>query len=644
MSATSAIYVTALETITRWADLLVPKNQQKKWVPALSKVTIYWYFTSSKPTQQKLIQSLLSMKSKELIALLRQIGQDFGAEAMFAAHKISCLLATPLYTDEIFPHINTMLVDLEYTPLKFPQLSLKQRVFGSAVIDRILGISSQSPQFVWEKDSHTKGPLALLLIGTNLSQLERVCFSTLMLDALAQLHVKRLMEQQGFAPEKIYINHRFELVAPESRATQLKLLHSPERNLNSIHHMTADVWAFARFLFPVLTGKSINTPLKDMGSLIPPEVLAPLKRSLAIQPENRFYSGRELRVVLAMPFTQWIERLTYENGIEEEQEDHSLPYEELEALREYELKQKIKKRRINESKLQNNIEKKMMKKQQVWVLFFALIGLLLYIVYQQQLNAYEKEIQKVIDEKIQLAHMLYEQDQAYQNSIPKILQATEFHWRFIADYTPNEKFKGVHKAIPPLLVSESEVTEGQYKLCVKAGKCSKRSSKHDCQIPSDLDRNLPVTCITFKQARSFARFVGGDLPTLEQWKWIAFEHSRLFPWGHTPQPNKHYANLRHQKGGHAPEIAPVCTHRHGDSPKAICDLVGNVHEWVILDEFTKENKEIVVIAGLIGGGWFSIPKTLQLYKGTSSYLDTAGYDVGFRVVKILTPQPLQMNK
>lgn len=640
MSATSAIYVTALETMTRWATLLVPKDQQKKWVPALSEVTIYWYFISSKSTQKKLIQSLLSMKSKELIALLRQIGQNFGMEAMFAAHKISCLLATPLYTDEVFSQINTMLVDLEYTALKFPQISVKQRVFGSAVIDRILGVSSQSQQFIWKKESDPKGPLALLLIGTNLSQLERVCFSTLMLDALAQLHVKRLMEHQGFAPEKIYLTHQFEFVAPDSRPTQLKLLHSPEWNLSSIHDMTADVWAFARLLFPVLTGKSINTPLKDMKSFIPPDVLAPLKRSLEIQPEDRFYSGRELRVVLAMPFTQWIERLLYEKGIEEEQEDRSLPYEELAALRDYELKQKIKKRRINESKLQNKIKIKMMKKQKLWVLLLALISLLLYIVYQKRLNAYEEQIQKVIHEKIQLAGTLYEQDQAYQSSIPKLLHATAFHWRFIADYTPNEKFKGVHKAIPPLLVSESEVTEGQYRLCVKAGQCPKRMSNHNCQIPSTLNKYLPVTCITFKQARSFARFVGGDLPTLEQWKWIAFEHSRLFPWGNTPQPDKHYANLRHQKGGHAPEIAPVCTHRHGDSPKAICDLVGNVHEWVILDEFTKENKEEVVIAGLIGGGWFSIPKTLQLHKGISSYLDTAEYDVGFRVVKTLIPHNL----
>ena len=58
MSATSAIYSTALETITQWACLLVPKNQQKQWVPVLAEVTVYWYFTSSKPTQQQLIRSL----------------------------------------------------------------------------------------------------------------------------------------------------------------------------------------------------------------------------------------------------------------------------------------------------------------------------------------------------------------------------------------------------------------------------------------------------------------------------------------------------------------------------------------------------------------------------------------------------------
>jgi hypothetical protein len=87
-------------------------------------------------------------------------------------------------------------------------------------------------------------------------------------------------------------------------------------------------------------------------------------------------------------------------------------------------------------------------------------------------------------------------------------------------------------------MSKTEVTVGQYRTCVKAGVCSKpdTSSKY-CKGYGNWDKsgreNHPINCVDWKQARTFAQWVGGDLPTEAQWEYAARSAGKdwKYPWG-----------------------------------------------------------------------------------------------------------------
>ena len=72
-------------------------------------------------------------------------------------------------------------------------------------------------------------------------------------------------------------------------------------------------------------------------------------------------------------------------------------------------------------------------------------------------------------------------------------------------------------------MSETEVTVGQYRRCVQAGRCQEPGTFGWCSwtaSPSDME-DLPVNCMRWDQARTFAKWAGGDLPTEAQWEYAA---------------------------------------------------------------------------------------------------------------------------
>jgi formylglycine-generating enzyme required for sulfatase activity len=94
-------------------------------------------------------------------------------------------------------------------------------------------------------------------------------------------------------------------------------------------------------------------------------------------------------------------------------------------------------------------------------------------------------------------------------------------------------------------ISKTEVTVGQYQQCVDAGVCSLPGDQNDhvsCNW-GQLHRDLhPINCVDWLQARTFAKWVGGDLPTEAQWEYVARSQSKDFryPWGNT-EPTCEYA-------------------------------------------------------------------------------------------------------
>jgi hypothetical protein len=109
-------------------------------------------------------------------------------------------------------------------------------------------------------------------------------------------------------------------------------------------------------------------------------------------------------------------------------------------------------------------------------------------------------------------------------------------------------------SISPFAISKTPTTVGQYTQCVAAGACSAPSlSTAACRgsgapavmgatydASPDADR-LPVTCATPSQTVEYCAWVGGSLPTVEQWIYAARGPTvQQFSWGNAgPDCNKH---------------------------------------------------------------------------------------------------------
>jgi formylglycine-generating enzyme required for sulfatase activity len=134
-------------------------------------------------------------------------------------------------------------------------------------------------------------------------------------------------------------------------------------------------------------------------------------------------------------------------------------------------------------------------------------------------------------------------------------------------------------------MSKTEVTVGQYRKCVDEGVCSEPDDKNDgsyCNWGySDRDDH-PINCVDWKQARAFAKWVGGDLPSEAQWEYASRSRGRdiKYPWGNAEVTCEYASSIGCGKLG----TWEVCSKTGGNTTQGLCDMGGNVWEWV-LDEY-----------------------------------------------------------
>lgn len=125
-------------------------------------------------------------------------------------------------------------------------------------------------------------------------------------------------------------------------------------------------------------------------------------------------------------------------------------------------------------------------------------------------------------------------------------------------------------------LDETESTIARYQGCVRAGQCR---ALHD----SFADPGLPVSGLSFDDAKTFCAFEKGRLPTVEEWVLAASGPlARRYPWGMTGAVCRREAwGLSH--GPCATEgIGPdrVGLHVEGATPEGVQNLGGNLSEWV----------------------------------------------------------------
>lgn len=138
--------------------------------------------------------------------------------------------------------------------------------------------------------------------------------------------------------------------------------------------------------------------------------------------------------------------------------------------------------------------------------------------------------------------------------------------------------------LSPFWLDRTEVTVQDYQRCVETGACAPppyHLGARRFDAPS-----LPVSLVSWEDARAYCAFAGKRLPTEAQWERAARGLSgRRFPWGY------HYATRRANHGTWAldntdasdgfAELAPVGSFPQGRTTEQVEDLAGNVAEWTL---------------------------------------------------------------
>ncbi|MCP4362748.1 MAG: SUMF1/EgtB/PvdO family nonheme iron enzyme, partial [Chloroflexi bacterium] len=146
-------------------------------------------------------------------------------------------------------------------------------------------------------------------------------------------------------------------------------------------------------------------------------------------------------------------------------------------------------------------------------------------------------------------------------------------------------------------IDETEVTNGQYQLCVESGVCKAPSrsnpTTHPAYYGDPAYDDYPVVFVNWYQAEQFCQWRDGRLPSEAEWEMAAafdpHEAIKLtYPWGDAFDGVKlNYCDQNCPSAerdaafndGHK-DTAPVGSYPDGRSPLGLYDMAGNVMEWV----------------------------------------------------------------
>lgn len=206
-------------------------------------------------------------------------------------------------------------------------------------------------------------------------------------------------------------------------------------------------------------------------------------------------------------------------------------------------------------------------------------------------------------------------------------------------------------------IDETEVTNGQYALCVADGACDPPAlpgaTFHSSYYGDSAYDDYPVIFVNWYAADNFCKWRGARLPSEAEWERAAgFDPVQAivlrYPWGDAfegTRLNFCDANCTHARrnteydDGHR-DTAPVGSYPDGRSPIGVYDMAGNVMEWVsdwyhhrYYEEATDTNPlgplegDFKVIRG---GSWLSAADEVAVTARTSFDPMVARANLGFR--------------
>lgn len=180
----------------------------------------------------------------------------------------------------------------------------------------------------------------------------------------------------------------------------------------------------------------------------------------------------------------------------------------------------------------------------------------------------------------------------------------------------------------------SEVTVAEFAACVRAGACEdtflRFSDDNACNYDSGRPLNMPMNCVDGIGARLFCSWVGGRLPTDDEWLAEASNNStREYPWGDEAATCERavMAPVGCNSGG----TQPVCGLPAGNSVSGLCDMSGNVMEWNSTQTDRGERR------ALRGGGWTASANSVRAAAVNRYPVGLRSDTVGFRCVRPARP-------
>ena len=212
-------------------------------------------------------------------------------------------------------------------------------------------------------------------------------------------------------------------------------------------------------------------------------------------------------------------------------------------------------------------------------------------------------------------------------------------------------------AIKTFQMAKTLVTNKQYLACVQAGACT-APEEGGIRFGSNGD-DQPAIDVDWNQARNFCKWAGGRLPSEAEWEYAARSEGKeqKYPWG-DEEATCARAVISEDGCSHLGSVGcgcgrnatwAVCSRPAGNTEQGLCDMAGNVWEWV--QDWYHDSYDG---APADGSAWESPAGSLRVFRGGSWYLSGqlarsanrgrslpgySGRALGFRPVRDLRDKP-----
>jgi formylglycine-generating enzyme required for sulfatase activity len=136
--------------------------------------------------------------------------------------------------------------------------------------------------------------------------------------------------------------------------------------------------------------------------------------------------------------------------------------------------------------------------------------------------------------------------------------------------------------VPSFEIARTEVTVAQYGECVAERRCATPATGSYCNwdLPGAADH--PVNCVSWLEAAQFCAWADSRLPSEAEWEYAARSAGQhiIFPWGNEMATCEYAIMVEGGEGCGTGRTFPVCSRTAGNTAQGLCDMAGNLWEWV----------------------------------------------------------------